>query len=384
MKNYIEIYVHIPFCERKCNYCDFVSFVSNEYNIKQYIRVLESEIINKSKFYTDYIISTIYIGGGTPSSINANYIKNILQAIYNHYNISNNCEISIEINPHSSIYNNLQIYFENGINRLSFGVQSANDDELKILGRLHSFNDFIKAYDDAVHIGFKNINCDIMYGIPNQTIDSYKKTLKSIMKLNPKHLSIYNLIIEEGTVFYKLNLQNQLNLPNEETMNIFDNLTLELTNYYRYNKYEISNYAKEGFICLHNLGYWSDINYIGFGLNASSYVDNIRYKNISNFKKYLSLNYKKIDIKQDQFYDEIKILSQNELMSEFVFLGMRKINGISAKDFYNKFNKRIEDVFSDAINKYLSLDLILYNNGRYYFSDRGMNISNTILSDFLL
>lgn len=381
---FIEIYIHIPFCEKKCNYCDFVSFTSNNFNINKYIKVMKSEIINKAPFFSDYTVSTIYIGGGTPSSINAIFIKDILYTVYNNFNISNNCEISIEINPHSCIESNLKIYYESGINRLSFGVQSANDDELVTLGRIHTFNDFLKSYDDAIHIGFKNISADIMYGIPNQTPESYKKTLKQIMKLNLKHLSIYSLIIEEGTNFYELQKQNKLSLPSEDIMTELDNITEELTTYYRYNKYEISNYAKEGFICLHNLGYWSDISYIGFGLNASSYIDNVRYKNFSNFKKYLNTNFNKFNISNETYYEEVKHLSFNELMSEYVFLGMRKINGISSKDFYNKFNKRFEDVFPNQIDNYLAKNLICYSNGRYFFSKLGMDISNTILADFIL
>lgn len=387
--NLLEIYIHIPFCEKKCNYCDFCSFISDDWTINEYMNVLNKEIIYKSFIANDKEITSIYIGGGTPSFIPTNHIYNILNNLYNHYNISKNCEISIELNPHSAITFKLKDYYNFGINRLSFGVQSANDNELKFLGRLHNFYDFLKCYDDCIHIGFKNINVDIMKGIPLQNSESYKNTLKQIMKLNLKHLSIYDLIIEEGTYFYSLYKQNKLFLPTDTELEFIDNITKELTEYYHYNRYEISNYAKDGYYCIHNLGYWSDINYIGFGLNSASYIENIRLKNPTKISKYLNINFENygesVDINDNKkYYDEITELTINDSMSEFIFLGMRKINGIKAKDFYDKFDKRIEDVYKIPLEKYLSLGLILYNDGRYYLSDRGLDISNDIFADFLL
>lgn len=387
--NLLEIYIHIPFCEKKCNYCDFCSFISDDWTINEYMNVLNKEIIYKSFIANDKEITSIYIGGGTPSFIPTNHIYNILNNLYNHYNISKNCEISIELNPHSAITFKLKDYYNFGINRLSFGVQSANDNELKFLGRLHNFYDFLKCYDDCIHIGFKNINVDIMKGIPLQNSESYKNTLKQIMKLNLKHLSIYDLIIEEGTYFYSLYKQNKLFLPTDTELEFIDNITKELTEYYHYNRYEISNYAKDGYYCIHNLGYWSDINYIGFGLNSASYIENIRLKNPTKISKYLNINFENygesVDINDNKkYYDEITELTINDLMSEFIFLGMRKINGIKAKDFYDKFDKRIEDVYKIPLEKYLSLGLIFYNDGRYYLSDRGLDISNDIFADFLL
>ena len=384
-KKILEIYVHIPFCERKCHYCDFLSFPADDDTINLYIKNLLSEIKEKSKFLTDYIVASIYIGGGTPSSIDFIHIGNIISTIYKFFNINEACEITIEANPHSSIYDKLKSYYEFGINRISFGVQSANDNELQMLNRLHSFNDFLLCFDNCIHIGFKNINVDIMKGIPLQTIDSYKNTLKKILKLNPKHLSIYDLIVEENTLFFNLKKENKLILPDEEEMEKIDNLTLELISYYNYKQYEISNYCKNGFICLHNLGYWSDIEYIGFGLNAASYLKNVRYKNISDLKTYLSMDFKILNsTNKNSYFDEINYLTKYELINEYFFLGMRKVNGISETEFFNKFNDTFLNFYSEKIKKYLDKKLIIHQNNRYFFSKRGMQISNQILSDLLL
>ena len=385
VNKYLEIYIHIPFCERKCNYCDFLSFAANDYTIDLYINKLLLEIEYKSKFLNDYIISSIYLGGGTPTCIDSNHIVDIILQIKKFYNINNNCEITIEANPHSAIFDKLKNFYDVGINRISFGVQSSDDNELKFLNRLHSFNDFLKCYDDAIHIGFKNINADIMTGIPMQTANSYKSTLKKIMQLNLKHLSIYNLIIEKNTFFYTLHQQNKLNLPNEDEMTKIDEITDELTSYYHYQKYEISNYCKNGFICIHNLGYWSDIEYIGFGLNSSSYLKNIRYKNVKNLSKYLTLNYNQISTDNiNSYYDEINYLSKTDLINEYFFLGMRKTIGISESEFFNKFNEHFSNIYREKIEKYLKNKLIIHQNDRYFFSNRGMQISNTILSDLLI
>ena len=387
--NLLELYIHIPFCEKKCNYCDFCSFVSSEETINDYMKVLNQEIISKAFIAQNKTITSIYIGGGTPSILNSNHIFNILSNIHNFYKTSNNIEISIELNPHSTLQFKLQNYYSFGINRLSFGVQSTNDNELKALGRLHNYYDFLKCYDDAIHIGFKNINADIMKGIPLQTAESYKNTLKQVMKLNLKHLSIYDLIIEKSTQFYDLYKSNKLELPSEEELSIMDDATKELTEYYRYNRYEISNYAKDNMLCLHNLGYWSDISYLGFGLNSSSYIYDTRLKNPTKITQYLHLDYQKYGESDNiddnkRYYSEITTLSENDMMSEYIYLGMRKINGIYAKNFYEKFNKRLEDVFKKPLEKYLNLGLILYSEGRYYLSDRGLDISNDIFADFIL
>lgn len=385
-ENILEIYIHIPFCEQKCHYCDFVSFPMTTDMINKYISVLIDELRSKSVFAKSKNITSIYIGGGTPSYIDSHHIEDILRTVYYNFNVSKNCEISIELNPHSALWEKMSLYKRIGINRLSFGVQSANNDELKTLGRLHSFEDFIKSYDDAVHLDFKNINADVISGIPNQTALSYKNSLKKIMQLHLQHISIYNLIIEPNTLFYKLYQNNELILPDENTMTAIDNITDELTDYYNYKQYEISNYAKDNFICLHNYGYWSDIDYLGVGLNASSYLSNVRYKNLLNFNDYINLDYKKFEENENKnlYFDEINILSKKELISEYVFLGMRKTTGINSIEFFQKFKENIEDIYTGVLDRYLELGLIKHIDNNYFLSKRGMQISNRIFSDFIL
>lgn len=382
----LELYVHIPFCEKKCNYCDFVSFRANYDVIDKYINKLLSEIEAKKYLANDYQISTIYIGGGTPSYINPKYISFILESIKNNYDVSNDAEISIEMNPNSVTDEKLKVYFESGINRLSIGLQSTNDDELKTLGRIHNYNDFLNAYNLAIHTGFKNVNVDLINGIPGQIPDSYKKSLKQVLMLNIKHISIYNLIIEDKTPFKTMLANNEIQLPLENDILLMDEITKDLTSYYRLNRYEISNYAKTGYECRHNLGYWSDVPYIGFGLNSASYINDTRYKNKTNLNDYMSLNYQKymISNNQDSYYDEVKFVNPNDHINEYMMLGFRKISGINIDDFYSIFNKKFDDLFGTALKIYQGMGLINKTNKNYYLTEEGLNVSNRILSDLLI
>lgn len=384
--NKIELYIHIPFCERKCLYCDFVSFHANYDTVDQYINKLLNEIESKNFLANNFEVSSIYIGGGTPSFIDAKYISYILQSIHNNYKVVDDCEISIEVNPNSATNEKLASYFNLGVNRLSIGLQSANDDELKTLGRVHNFSDFLNTYNNAAHAGFKNINVDIINGIPGQTPETYKKSLKQVLMLNTKHISIYNLIIEDGTPFKTMLANNEIQLPLETDLVKMDDITKELTTYYRLNRYEISNYAKEGFECRHNLGYWSDIPYLGFGLNSSSYIDNKRLKNKSKLKDYMNLDYKNYLINQDKdkYYDEVKNVERIDHLNEYMMLGFRKTKGINVNDFYSTFNEKFEDVFGSMINSYQNMGFINKTDDYYYLTDQGLDISNRILSDLLL
>lgn len=382
----IMLYIHIPFCEKKCNYCDFVSFPAKYNVIDTYIKQLITEIENKAYLSNDYTVSSIYIGGGTPSSIDKKYIHFILESVMKYYKVDSNAEISIEVNPNSAAKENLKVYFESGINRLSIGLQSANDNELKILGRIHNYNDFLCTYNDALHVGFKNINVDIMNGIPYQTNESYKYTLKRILSLNIKHISIYNLIIENGTTFFKLYNTGKLHLPSEDTLIDMDKTSYELTDYHGLKRYEISNYAKEHFECIHNLGYWSDIPYLGFGLNSSSYFENKRLKNLMHINNYLSLDYKKylLDSDKNKYYESIEFIDIKTHISEYVMLGFRKTAGINIVDFNNTFNENFEKLYDKQITKYLNLNLLCKNGENYHLTFEGLNISNKILADFLV
>ena len=385
MKN-IELYIHIPFCEKKCNYCDFVSFSSDYNTIDNYIKNLLTEIKSKKFLANDYSVSSIYIGGGTPSVIDYKYIESIINTIKQNYNVIENTEISIEVNPNSATEEKLKAYFGCGINRLSIGLQSIHDNELEALGRIHNYNDFLTTYNSALHIGFNNINVDLMNGIPYQTIESYKKSLKQILMLQIKHISIYNLIVEDNTPLKHMLDNNELQLPLEHDLVLMDNVTKELTNYYRLNRYEISNYSKVGYECKHNLGYWSDIPYLGFGLNSSSYINLTRYKNKSNLSEYFKLDYTQYETSTDinPFYEEVTKIDRLNHINEYVMLGFRKTSGINTDDFYKIFNERFDDIFGTALRIYQGMELINKKGHNYFFTDKGLDVSNSILSDLLI
>lgn len=382
----LELYIHIPFCEKKCNYCDFVSFHASYDVVDKYINKLLSEIESKKYLANDYQISSIYIGGGTPSFIDQKYISFIMESIRNNYNVVANAEISIEVNPNSVTEDKIKAYFNAGINRLSIGLQSTNDDELKTLGRVHTYSDFLNAYNLAVHGGFKNINVDLINSIPGQTPESYKKSLKQVLMLNIKHISIYNLIIEDHTPFKTMLANNEIQLPLENDILAMDKITKELTEYYRLRKYEISNYAKEGFECRHNLGYWSDVPYIGFGLNSASYINDTRFKNKTKLKDYMSLDYTKyvISPNQNEYYDEVKLVDTKNHINEYVMLGFRKTSGININDFYRTFNQKFEDLFGTGMKIYQGMGMINKIDDNYFMTEEGLNVSNSILSDLLI
>lgn len=392
------LYIHIPFCEKKCAYCDFLSFKSNDEEIEAYINSLNIELIQKAALLKNhslkYEISSIFIGGGTPSILNTKYIYKIFDELNKNFSIMPDAEISIESNPNSLTYEKALSYVKNGINRISIGLQSANDEELKMLGRIHNYNQFVNSYDEAIKAGFQNINIDLIKNIPNQTSASFKNTLDKVLNLNPSHISAYDLIIEEGTKFYELYNNNELPLPSEEEQGKIDKVlysTLKDNNYIRY---EISNYAKAGKICRHNLGYWSDVPYLGIGLAASSYFENRRYKNNINIKNYISF-WKSYNNQYDNLYDllsntsienNIKDLSPKEieqnLMNEYMMLSMRTIYGARKNYFYKKFGKTIESIYGKVLKSYS--DYIIEDDESFHFTDKGFDISNQILSSIIL
>ncbi|MDD6282568.1 MAG: radical SAM family heme chaperone HemW [Oribacterium sp.] len=381
----LELYIHIPFCARKCNYCDFLSFPVNAKEHDAYINRLCQEITLSAPSAAAYEISTIFIGGGTPSILEPKCISRIMYTIRRHYSVRKNAEITIELNPASTLRYKFASYRDSGINRISIGLQSANNAELKTLGRLHIFEDFLKCYQDARMEGFQNINIDLMNEIPGQTTASWRKTLRNVLMLKPEHVSIYNLIIEEGTVFQRMQAAGTLSLPSEDEDVAMDEITKELTNRYGYRRYEVSNYAKPGYECRHNYGYWSNVPYLGFGLGASSYFNGIRWSNIRDYRAYLDM-----DLPEDaahgfvRLHQNIQILSRENQMEEFMFLGLRRIEGISELEFIRRFSVDIHTVFGRQLEQYTREGLLIHENYHYRFSEHGMNVSNAILSDFLL
>lgn len=381
----LGIYVHIPFCAKKCNYCDFYSLASGEDEKKSYIEALKREIKEVSKKVSaDYEVYTIYFGGGTPSIIKADYIKEILDVIRSHFKLYKDNfypEITIECNPKTVDTEKLSIYREGGINRISLGLQSTDNDELKLLGRIHTYEDFLESYEMVRKSGFKNVNIDLMSAIPNQKIKTYEKSLDEIIRLNPEHISSYSLIIEEGTPFFKKYSEDAphfKDLPSEDEDREMYALTSEKLDKSGYERYEISNYAKKGFYSRHNTSYWDRVPYLGFGVGASSFFENERYKNRVNLKEYTKKAGKE-DIRE-----EIIKLSLNDAMSEFMFLGLRKTEGISKTKFMNNFTFCVEDIFGKTIKKYINNKLLIDNGEFLRLSDRGLDISNYVISDFLL
>ena len=381
----LGIYVHIPFCAKKCDYCDFYSLASSEDEKKAYIEALKREIREASKKVSDeYRVYTIYFGGGTPSIIKAYYIKEILDEIRSGFKLYEDGffpEITIECNPKTVDMEKLLVYKEAGINRISLGLQSTNDDELRLLGRIHTYEDFLDSYDMVRKSCFTNVNIDLMSAIPKQKISTYERSLDELIKLNPEHISSYSLIIEEGTPFYKKYAEKApfvKDLPSEDDERAMYELTLERLKEAGYKRYEISNYAKDGYFSRHNTSYWERVPYLGFGVGASSLFEGERYDNVANLKEYIK-NAGISDVRQN-----ITKLSLKDEMSEFMFLGLRLIDGISKQAFTKKFTFTVEEIFGDVLKKHINNELLIDNGDFLKLSDRGLDISNYVLSDFLL
>lgn len=377
----LGVYIHIPFCVRKCVYCDFLSAPAAEETQKKYVAALKREIEQNAQLYRDYTVETIFFGGGTPSILKAEHTKDILNALKVYYNISKTAEITLEANPKTTDYEKLCALKAAGINRLSIGFQSADDRELKILGRIHTYEDFLQTYGDARAAGFGNINVDLISALPSQTLESWINTLEKAVSLTqpPEHISAYSLIVEESTPLYE-HLEQFPPIPDEETERQMYYETKRILEKYGYERYEISNYAKQGCESRHNRIYWQrgishTHDYVGFGLGASSTVGNSRWKNTSDMSSYLS----GANIKEDQ-----QTLSENDLMEEFVFLGLRMTAGISAEEFHRTFQKNIEDIYREPIEKWVSQGLLARDGDIIRLTDKGLDFSNTVFADFIL
>ena len=369
----IGVYIHIPFCKQKCIYCDFTSFALQE----KYIEAIKKEIENWIKQNKDTYIKTIYIGGGTPSYINSKYIKEILNLL--NANTSEQ-EITIEVNPGTVTIEKLKDYKEAGINRLSIGLQSTKDSLLKEIERIHTYQHFLETYNLARKVGFTNINVDLMIGLPNQTIQDIKDSLIEIVDLNPEHISVYSLIVEEDTPMQKLIEKGILKLPDEDRerqMYWFVKDFLELNNY---KHYEISNFARKGFESKHNMDCWGQKEYIGFGIAAHSYIDNKRFCNISNLNKYIE------NCKVGNFEDNKVICEEQNVedkMREYMILGLRKINGISIQKFENIFNENPIMIFRKELQKLSEEELILIDGDIIKLSNKGLDFANLVWEEFI-
>ena len=370
----LELYVHIPFCVRKCQYCDFLSGPSDEETKDRYIEALLKEI-RAAEHTEDYEIVSVFIGGGTPSALKAEAIASIMRTLQEQFFFCEDAEVTIEANPGTVDLEKLTIYRNVGINRLSLGLQSTDAEELKLLGRIHSYEEFLKSYEWAREAGFSNINIDLMFAIPGQTGEAWRQHLYQVAELNPEHISAYSLIIEEGTPFAEQNLD----LPDEDTEYQMYEDTAEILERYGYRQYEISNYAKQGYMCRHNAGYWQRRDYLGFGLGASSLYRGMRFSNTRRMQEYL-----KESRNPDQIRKDVTVLSRNERIEEFMFLGFRMTEGISEKKIEENFDVRLMDVYGDILQKYEETGFVEHIETKWRLTRKGIHVSNHILADFLL
>ncbi len=373
-ENSLELYFHIPFCIKKCEYCDFLSGPATRTRQEDYIYALLREmktISEKEKRSVD----TIFIGGGTPSVPDWDVMEKFLKGMREDFNISPDAEITIEANPGTLTPEKLQLYRKYGINRISIGLQSPKDKELKILGRIHNYSQFLESYHMAREAGFSNINIDLMFAIPGQTCKGWQENLCTVAELGPEHISAYSLIIEEGTPFYK----KELDLPDEDSEYIMYEDTGKILGEYGYHQYEISNYAKKGRRCRHNEGYWTRMDYLGLGLGAASLLGNRRFSNTDSMEEYLKNSGSPEKIRKNQ-----EKLSTYDEMAEFMFLGLRMTEGISVKRFQECFGVPIEKIYGQVIDGYKKQGLLIEKNGRIFLSRPGIHVSNTIMADFLL
>lgn len=371
-------YIHIPFCKQKCIYCDFISFADRNKLKSKYIEAVLKEIGNWKEYNKNIMLDTIYIGGGTPSYIESNDIIKILE---NLKPITlKNAQITIEVNPGTVDYSKLKDYKEAGINRLSIGLQSTKNSLLKSIGRIHNFEEFLDIYKCARKIGFNNINVDLMIGLPDQSIQDIKDSLKTAVELGAEHISVYSLIVEENTRMQELIENGTLKLPEEDTER---NMYWYVKNYLElngYKHYEISNFSKLGFESKHNLNCWNQKEYIGFGLAAHSYIGNKRFSNIEDLERYIK------NIKENKFNENI-VMQENqtefEKEKEFMLLGLRKIDGVSIQDFKNKFTENPIFLFKEELNKLTEEKLIIIDEDKIRLTEKGIDLANIVWEEFI-
>jgi len=389
IKEPIELYIHIPFCKKKCNYCDFLSYAApceeREAYVKallEQIRIVASGIVpgcdpedppeeRESKFR----VSTVYIGGGTPSLLSDEQISNILCQLKESFDILENAEITIEANPGTLTLGKLENMRKSGINRLSLGLQSVNEEELKVLGRIHNYDDFVESYVNARKAGFDNISVDIMTALPGQTKELLKATIDKVLDLNPEHISAYSLIIEEETPFFDL-------YGDIEGPVVGEDLERELYYYAKdrlseagFKQYEISNFAKPGYESRHNTGYWKRVHYLGLGLGAASFFAGFRVTNTESMSEYL---------KDPTTFMSVNRLSENDEMEEFMYLGLRMIKGVNTSEFYKAFGREIDDVYGSRIQKLIDDELLSREDNIISLTNKGIDYGNHVFSQFLL
>lgn len=403
-KKPLGIYLHIPFCRQKCLYCDFLSAPAGEETVERYVDALCRQIALEAEGFRDCRVRTVFLGGGTPSVLTVRQMDRVLSALFSCFGISDDAEITAECNPGTLDFEKLAGYRRAGINRLSIGLQSAQDRELACLGRIHNYGTFLRNYDQARRAGFSNINVDLMSALPGQTLERWMDTLEKTVSLGPEHISAYSLIIEEGTPFFQRYGESgaeaqtgQPPLPDEELDRRMYEETGRFLAKHGYMRYEISNYARPGYECRHNAGYWERTDYLGLGLGASSLIDPMRWRVSPDLEEYLrffgpasgagSPDRKDVCLGADPkaVRRDVQRLSRRERMEEFMFLGLRLTKGISASRFRKAFGRRLQDVYGPALEKLKREGLIAFSEDgeRLFLTDRGIDVSNYALAEFL-
>lgn len=395
----LSIYIHIPFCVKKCLYCDFLSFPVGEVkgnmarqsrtydrDMECYVNLLCREITICAETYIKYQVVSIFLGGGTPSLLPADQISRIMETVRTHYRMAENAEVTMEMNPGTIGRGEPEQYITSGINRVSIGLQSADDEELRRIGRIHDYAAFRETYDLVRRAGFGNVNIDIMSALPGQDRVSYEQTLQKVTALAPEHISAYSLILEEGTPLYER--QSEYGFPTEEEEQEMDRLTRQYLASCGYHRYEISNYALDGYECRHNKVYWQRGNYVGFGLGAASMVENVRWSNPADMEAYTVYVAQQTKAAERQRTDSAviphrQVLTVREQMEEYMFLGLRMVNGVSAAEFAHAFGSPIEDVYGDVMRDLHKQGLLERAEDRIRLTQRGLDVSNYAMAQFL-
>lgn len=390
MTNELALYFHIPFCLKKCNYCDFLSFgadspLADGKTKARYMDSLLRETVMRAEDYGDYCVASVFIGGGTPSMVNPEFLSELLAVVREHYRLAEDAEITIEVNPGTVDERALRCYQQAGINRLSIGLQSADNGELAALGRVHTYGQFLGTYYTARKCGFSNVNVDIMSALPGQTLKGYLDTLEKVLALDPppEHVSAYSLILEEGTVLWEQAGRGELVLPDEDTEREMYEAARRVLEGAGYVRYEISNYARPGRECRHNCGYWCRRDYAGFGIGAASLIDNVRFKNGEDLRAYL--------VSPTGCQCDRQALSLSEQMEEFMFLGLRMTAGVSAAEFAACFGEEPEHVYGEVIKKNIGDGLLRWTEGlsgnssdrRLALTEKGLDLANYVMAQFL-
>ena len=378
MRKDLGLYLHVPFCMKKCGYCDFLSWKGTEEEQETYVQGLLKEIESYREFAKGYKVSTVFLGGGTPSILSGEQIERILGAVSDVFMMDKHAEITLETNPGTVTEEKLRSYKKAGINRLSIGLQSVKNENLKLLGRIHTYEEFLQSYELARQEGFKNISVDLISSLPGQTLEFWKEELQEIVRLNPEHVSVYQLMLEEGTPFYETYADHPELLPDEEVSREIYLSTGRILSEAGYEQYEISNYAKPGQESRHNLKYWDRADYLGLGLGAASMVRNIRMTNTRDLKTYLEHCSQPKPMRKD-----VQFLEEPRQMEEFMFLGLRKTRGVCRKAFHRVFGRDMDMVYEKTLAKCLENGMLKEHKDRVFLSEEGVLVSNLVLSEFL-